>query len=109
PAMSECALLRIGKQEMIRVLGQEHAFSDVFVTFLMARNARTQADLIDQLFNSSEKRLARVLLQLSQFGKEGKPEIVIPKISQESMAEMVGTTRARVSYCMSRFRKLGFL
>ena len=92
-----------------RVLSREQAFSDVFVSFLLARNARIQEDLIDQLFNSSEKRLARVLLLLAQFGKEGKPEIVIPKISQESLAEMVGTTRSRVSFFMNRFRKMGFI
>jgi len=108
-ALSDCVLLKIGKKEMMRVLGKEHAFSEVFVSFLLARNARIQEDLIDQLFNSSEKRLARVLLLLAQFGKEGKPEIVIPKISQESLAEMVGTTRSRVSFFMNRFRKMGFI
>jgi CRP-like cAMP-binding protein len=108
-AQSDCTLLKIGKKEMIRVLSQDHAFSEVFVAFLLARNARSQEDLIDQLFNSSEKRLARVLLQLAQFGKEDQPEIVIPKISQESLAEMVGTTRSRVSFFMNRFRKLGFI
>lgn len=108
-AMTECVLLRIGKQEMVRVLSREQGFSDVFVSFLLARNARIQEDLIDQLVNSSEKRLARVLLLLAQFGKEGKPEIVIPKISQESLAEMVGTTRSRVSFFMNRFRKMGFI
>jgi len=108
-ALSDCALLKISKKEMMRVLGKEHAFSEVFVTFLLARNARIQEDLIDQLFNSSEKRLARVLLLLAQFGKEGKPETVIPRISQESLAEMVGTTRSRVSFFMNRFRKMGFI
>jgi len=108
-AMSDCVLLKIGKQEMLRALSQEHAFSDVFVSFLLARNARIQEDLIDQLFNSSEKRLARTLLLLAQFGKEGKPEIVIPKLSQESLAEMVGTTRSRVSFFMNRFRKMGLI
>jgi CRP-like cAMP-binding protein len=108
-ALTDCTLLRIGKAEMVRVLSQEHSFSDVFLAFLLARNARIQEDLIDQLFNSSEKRLARVLLLLAQFGKEGKPEIVIPKISQEALAEMVGTTRSRVSFFMNRFRKLGFI
>jgi CRP/FNR family transcriptional regulator, cyclic AMP receptor protein len=108
-ALSDCVLLKIGKKEMMRVLSKEHAFSEIFVSFLLARNARIQEDLIDQLFNSSEKRLARVLLLLAQFGKEGKPEIVIPKISQESLAEMVGTTRSRVSFFMNRFRKLGFI
>jgi len=108
-ALTDVTLLRIGKNEMVRVLGKEQAFSDVFVSFLLARNARIQEDLIDQLFNSSEKRLARVLLLLAQFGKEGKPETVIPKISQESLAEMVGTTRSRVSFFMNRFRKMGFI
>jgi CRP/FNR family cyclic AMP-dependent transcriptional regulator len=108
-ALTDCVLLKIGKKEMARVVSQDHAFSDVFVAFLLSRNARIQEDLIDQLFNSSEKRLARVLLQLAQFGKEGAPEIVIPKISQESLAEMVGTTRSRVSFFMNRFRKLGFI
>ena len=108
-AMTECAVLKIEKKEMVRVLHQEHAFSDVFVSFLLARNARIQEDLVDQLFNSSEKRLARILLLLAQFGKEGKPETVIPKLSQETLAEMVGTTRSRVSFFMNRFRKLGFV
>jgi len=108
-AMTECALLRISKAEMVRVLHQEHALSDVFVSFLLTRNARIQADLVDQLFNSSEKRLARILLLLAQFGKESKPETVVPKISQEILAEMIGTTRSRVSFFMNRFRKLGFV
>jgi CRP/FNR family cyclic AMP-dependent transcriptional regulator len=108
-ALSDCTLLKIGKKEMVRVLADDHAFSEVFVTYLLARNAHIQEDLIDQLFNSSEKRLARVLLQLAQFGKEGQPEVVIPRISQESLAEMVGTTRSRVSFFMNRFRKLGFI
>jgi len=108
-AMTECALLKISKAEMVRVLHQEHALSDVFVSFLLTRNARVQADLVDQLFNSSEKRLARILLLLAQFGKESKPETVVPKISQEILAEMIGTTRSRVSFFMNRFRKLGFI
>ena len=108
-AMTECALLRISKAEMVRALHQEPAFSNVFVSFLLVRNARVQADLVDQLFNSSEKRLARILLLLAQFGKESKPETVVPKISQEIMAEMIGTTRSRVSFFMNRFRKLGFI
>ncbi|MEO5937014.1 MAG: Crp/Fnr family transcriptional regulator [Terriglobales bacterium] len=108
-AMTDVVLLRIEKKEMIRVLGQDHAFSELFVTFLLGRNARIQEDLIDQLFNSSEKRLARVLLLLAQFGKEGKPEAVLPNLSQESLAEMVGTTRSRVSFFMNRFHKLGFI
>jgi CRP-like cAMP-binding protein len=108
-AMTECALLRISKPEMVRALHQEPAFSNVFVSFLLTRNARIQADLVDQLFNSSEKRLARILLLLAQFGKESKPETVVPKISQETLAEMIGTTRSRVSFFMNRFRKLGFV
>src|SRR5450755_2328146 len=108
-AMTECVLVRISKSEMVRVLHQEHALSDVFVSFLLTRNARVQADLVDQLFNSSEKRLARILLLLAQFGKESKPETVVPKISQEMLAEMIGTTRSRVSFFMNRFRKLGFI
>ena len=108
-AMTECALLRISKAEMVRVLHQEHALSDVFVAFLLVRNARVQADLVDQLFNSSEKRLARVLLLLAQFGKVSKPETVIPQISQEILAEMIGTTRSRVNFFMNHFRKLGFI
>ena len=108
-AMTECALLRISKAEMVRVLHQEHALTDVFVSFLLTRNARVQADLVDQLFNSSEKRLARILLLLAQFGKDSKPETVVPKISQEILAEMIGTTRSRVSFFMNRFRKLGFI
>jgi CRP-like cAMP-binding protein len=108
-AMTECALLRISKAEMVRALHQEPAFSNVFVSFLLVRNARIQADLVDQLFNSSEKRLARILLLLAQFGKESKPETVVPKVSQEVLAEMIGTTRSRVSFFMNRFRKLGFI
>jgi CRP/FNR family transcriptional regulator, cyclic AMP receptor protein len=108
-AMTESALLRISKAEMVRALHQEHALSDVFVSFLLTRNARVQADLVDQLFNSSEKRLARILLLLAQFGKDSKPETVVPKISQEVLAEMIGTTRSRVSFFMNRFRKLGFI
>ena len=108
-AMTECALLRISKTEMVRALSQETEFSNVFVSFLLLRNARMQADLVDQLFNSSEKRLARILLLLAQFGKESKPETVVPKISQETLADMIGTTRSRVSFFMNRFRKLGFI
>jgi len=108
-AMTECAVLRIDKKAMMEALHREHEFSDLFVAYLLARNIRYEEDLVDQLFNSSEKRLARVLLLLAHFGKEGKPEIVIPKISQETLAEMVGTTRSRVSYFMNRFRKLGFV
>jgi len=93
----------------MRALHQEHTFSDLFVAHLLARNARVQEDLVDQLFNSSEKRLARILLLLAQFGKEKSPEPVIPKISQEVLAEMVGTTRTRVNFFMNRFRKMGFI
>jgi CRP-like cAMP-binding protein len=94
---------------MMEVLHREHAFSDVFVAYLLARNIRYEEDLVDQLFNSSEKRLARTLLLLAHFGKDGKPESLIPKISQETLAEMIGTTRSRVSFFMNRFRKLGFI
>jgi CRP/FNR family transcriptional regulator, cyclic AMP receptor protein len=108
-ALSEITLLKIKKRTMLNVLKTEHKFSEMFVAFLLARNAHFQEDLTDQLFNRSEKRLARVLLQLAQFGKEGGPESVVPKISQEMLAEMVGTTRARVSFFMNRFRKMGFI
>jgi CRP/FNR family cyclic AMP-dependent transcriptional regulator len=107
--LTRCTLLRIERQEMVRVLHQEHDFADRFVSFLLARNVRIQEDLVDQLFNSSEKRLARILLLLAQFGKEGKPETTVPKISQEVLAEMIGTTRSRVNFFMNRFRKLGFI
>jgi CRP/FNR family cyclic AMP-dependent transcriptional regulator len=108
-AITPATILRISRKEMVRVLDQEKAFSEVFVSYLLARNVRIQEDLIDQLFNSSEKRLARALLLLARFGKEGTPELVIPKISQETLAEMIGTTRSRVSFFMNRFRKLGFI
>lgn len=108
-AITPCTILRIHKAEMVRALHQEHALSDLFVAFLLTRNARIQEDLVDQLFNSSEKRLARILLLLAHFGKPGKPETMIPKISQETLAEMIGTTRSRVSFFMNRFRKLGFI
>jgi len=108
-AITPTVLLKIDRKEMMRTLHQEHALSDIFVSHLLARNARVQEDLVDQLFNSSEKRLARILLLLAQFGKEKAPEKVIPKISQEVLAEMVGTTRARVNFFMNRFRKLGFI
>ena len=108
-ALTPSSLLRIERTEMVRVLHQEQLFSEVFVAYLLARNARVQEDLVDQLFNSSEKRLARALLLLAQFGKEGKPDTVIPKISQETLADMIGTTRSRVSFFMNRFRKLGFI
>jgi len=108
-AMTDCEVMRIDKKAMILALHQEHTFSDLFTAYLLARNIRYEADLVDQLFNSSEKRLARILLLLAHFGKDGKPESVIPKISQETLAEMIGTTRSRVSFFMNRFRKLGFL
>jgi len=108
-AMTECEILRIDKKAMMLALHREHTFSDLFVAYLLARNIRYEEDLVDQLFNSSEKRLARLLLLLAHFGKEGVPETVIPKISQETLAEMIGTTRSRVSFFMNRFRELGFL
>ena len=108
-AMTDCSVLRIEKKAMMRALHQEHTFSDLFVAYLLARNIHYEEDLVDQLFNSSEKRLARVLLMLAHFGKEGGPETVVPKISQETLAEMIGTTRSRVSFFMNRFRKLGFI
>jgi len=108
-AMADCSVMRIDKKSMIEVLHREHAFSDMFVAYLLTRNIRYEEDLVDQLFNSSEKRLARILLLLAHLGKSGKPETVIPKISQETLAEMVGTTRSRVNFFMNRFRKLGFV
>jgi len=108
-AMTDCAVLRIEKKAMVDTLHREPTLSDLFVAYLLTRNIRYEEDLVDQLFNSSEKRLARVLLMLAQFGKEGIPETVIPKLSQETLAEMVGTTRSRVSFFMNRFRKLGFI
>jgi CRP/FNR family transcriptional regulator, cyclic AMP receptor protein len=108
-AMTDCELLRIDKKAMMLALHREHEFSDMFVAYLLARNIRYEEDLVDQLFNSSEKRLARLLLLLAHFGKEGAPETVIPKISQETLADMIGTTRSRVSFFMNRFRELGFL
>jgi CRP-like cAMP-binding protein len=108
-AMTDCTLLRVDKKAMMLALHREHTFSDLFVAYLLARNIRYEEDLVDQLFNSSEKRLARILLLLAHFGKEGVPETVIPKISQETLGEMVGTTRSRVSCFMNKFRKLGFI
>jgi CRP/FNR family cyclic AMP-dependent transcriptional regulator len=108
-AITECQLLRIEKKAMMLALHGQHTFSDMFVAYLLERNIRYEEDLVDQLFNSSEKRLARILLLLARFGKDGVPENVVPKISQETLAEMVGTTRSRVSYFMNRFRKLGFI
>ncbi|HSB70705.1 MAG TPA: Crp/Fnr family transcriptional regulator [Candidatus Methylomirabilis sp.] len=107
--LTPCAILRLEKSAMIRLLHTEPAFGERFIAHLLARNIRIEEDLVDQLFNSAEKRLARLLLLLANFGKEGKPEAVIPKISQETLAEMIGTTRSRVNFFMNKFRKLGFL
>jgi CRP/FNR family cyclic AMP-dependent transcriptional regulator len=108
-AMSPGSILEIHKAAMMRVLREERAFAERFIAHILARNIRFEADLVDQLFNSSEKRLARTLLLLARYGKEGKPETIVPKISQETLAEMVGTTRSRVSFFMNKFRKLGFI
>ena len=108
-AITPCSALKIDRAEMTRAMHEEHAFSDLFLKFLLERSMKTQADLIDQLFNSSEKRLARILLLMADFGQPGEPESLIPKISQETLAEMIGTTRSRVSFFMNRFRKLGFI
>jgi CRP/FNR family transcriptional regulator, cyclic AMP receptor protein len=108
-AMTDCELMQIDQKAMILALHQEHTFSDLFMAYLLARNIRYEEDLVDQLFNSSEKRLARILLLLAHFGKEGVPETVIPKISQEALGGMIGATRSRVSFFMNRFRKLGFV
>ena len=108
-ALNNCTALKITRDEMIRVMHQEHEFSDLFLKFLLERSMRTQADLVDQLFNSSEKRLARILLLMAEFGKPGEPETFIPPITQETLAEMIGTTRSRVSFFMNRFRKLGLI
>lgn len=108
-AMTESSIARVAKQTMIRLLHRDAVFSEVFTTYLLSRNIRMEEDLVDQLFNSSERRLARILLLLANFGKEGRPEPVVPKISQETLAEMVGTTRSRISHFMNKFRKLGFV
>jgi CRP-like cAMP-binding protein len=108
-AITACNALKIGRQEMVRVMHEEPAFSDLFLKFLVVRSMRIQADLIDQLFNSSEKRLARVLLLMAQFGQTNEVDPLLPRISQEVLAEMIGTTRSRVSFFMNRFRKLGFI
>jgi CRP/FNR family transcriptional regulator, cyclic AMP receptor protein len=108
-ALTDCKVMRIDKKAMMLALHRDHTLSDMFVAYLLGRNIRYEEDLVDQLFNSSEKRLARILLLLAHFGKEGRPEEVIPKISQETLAEMVGTTRSRVNFFMNRFRKLGFI
>jgi CRP/FNR family cyclic AMP-dependent transcriptional regulator len=108
-AITGCTVLRIDKAELFRVMHEEHSFSDLFLSFLLARNIRTQADLVDQLFNSSENRLARILVLMAEFGKPGRSEALIPRISQETLAEMIGTTRSRVNFFMNRFRKLGLI
>ena len=108
-SVDACTALKIMREEMIREMHDEPVFADLFLKFLLARSMRTQADLVDQLFNSSEKRLARILLLMAEFGKSGEPETLIPPISQETLAEMIGTTRSRVSFFMNRFRKLGFI
>jgi CRP-like cAMP-binding protein len=108
-AIAVCTALQIAREEMIRVMHEEHSLSEMYMKFLLARSMRTQADLVDQLFNSSEKRLARILLLLAEFGEPGKPEPLIPPITQETLAEMVGTTRSRVSFFMNRFRQLGLI
>jgi CRP/FNR family transcriptional regulator, cyclic AMP receptor protein len=106
---TECSVMRLEKSAMVAVLREEPTFGALFISYLLTRNIRIEEDLVDQLFNSSEKRLARLLLLLANFGKEGKPEAVIPKVSQEALAEMIGTTRSRVSFFMNKFRKLGFI
>jgi CRP-like cAMP-binding protein len=108
-AITACTALKIVRDEMIRAMHEERGFSDLFLKFLLERSMRTQADLVDQLFNSSEKRLARVLLLMAEFGKPSEQDILIPKVSQKTLAEMIGTTRSRVSFFMNRFRKLGFV
>jgi CRP/FNR family transcriptional regulator, cyclic AMP receptor protein len=108
-AMTECSILRVQKETMTRMLRNEPALSELFMTYLLTRNVRIEEDLVDQLFNSSEKRLARILLLLTRFGKDGQQELVVPRISQETLADMVGTTRSRVSFFMNKFRKLGLI
>jgi len=108
-AITACTTLKISREEMIRVMHVEHSFSDLFLKVILERSMRIQADLVDQLFNSGEKRLARILLLMAEFGKPGEPEQHLPRISQETLAEMIGTTRSRVSFFMNRFRKLGFI
>jgi CRP-like cAMP-binding protein len=108
-AITECTIARLEKRVVVKVLHDEPTFSTLFISYLLARNVRMEADLVDQLFNSSEKRLARLLLLLANFGKEGKPEPVIAKVNQETLAEMIGTTRSRVSFFMNKFRRLGFI
>jgi CRP-like cAMP-binding protein len=108
-AITACTAMKINRDEMVKALHEDHTFSDFFLRFLLNRGIKTQADLVDQLFNSSEKRLARTLLLMAEFGKPGEPETLIPAITQEALAEMIGTTRSRVSFFMNRFRKLGFI
>jgi CRP-like cAMP-binding protein len=108
-AITPTTALTIGKNEMVRVLHEEHAFSDRFISYILARNIRIEEDLVDQLFNSSEKRLARTLLLLARYGKRDQPQKMVPKVSQEMLAEMIGTTRTRVNFFMNKFRKLGFI
>ena len=108
-ALTKCAIARISKTDITRVIHEEPAFAELFIAHLLARNLRVEEDLVDQLFNSSEKRLARILLLLANFGKEGRPEPIVAKISQETLAEMIGTTRARVSFFMNKFRQLGLI
>lgn len=107
--MTECVIMRVEKAEILRVLQDEPAFSKMFISHILARNARVEEDLVDQLFNSTEKRLARLLLLLANFGKEGRPEPIVAKITQETIAEMIGTTRSRVSHFMNKFREMGFI
>jgi len=108
-SMTECSILRVQKETMTRMLHNERQLSELFMSYLLSRNARIEEDLVDQLFNSSEKRLARILLLLTRFGKDGQHEHIVPRISQETLAEMVGTTRSRVSFFMNKFRRLGFV
>jgi CRP/FNR family cyclic AMP-dependent transcriptional regulator len=108
-AITPCTALRIQRDEMVRLLHAEHTFSDLFLTFLLSRSMRTQADLVDHLFNNSEKRLARILLLMAEFGKPGEQQLLIPQVTQETLADMIGTTRSRVSFFMNRFRKMGFI
>jgi CRP/FNR family cyclic AMP-dependent transcriptional regulator len=108
-AINSCVAIRIGRLDMLRVLHEEHTFSDFFIQFILTRGMRTQADLVDQLFNSSERRLARTLLIMAKYGDSGAPETLIPEITQETLAEMIGSTRSRVSFFMNRFRKLGYI
>jgi CRP-like cAMP-binding protein len=108
-AITACTALQVDREDMVRLLHEQHEFSDLFLQFILTRAVRTQEDLVDQLFNNSEKRLARTLLLMAEFGKSGEPETLIPEITQETLADMIGTTRSRVSFFMNRFRKLGFI